>query len=364
MRLSTTLSSYIGRQFLLWFFAGLSSLLVLVYLLDTVELLRRAANKPEATFDIVVTMGLLKLPEIGQEIFPFVVLFGGMYTFFRLTRSQELVVARASGISVWQFMTPVLAWAMVIGILLVTLLNPIFAAMLNRYEKLENRYLRGQTSSLDVGSSGLWLRQVTETGGYRIHAESVVPGTVEMRRVMVLLSTPARPLSARLDADSAVLRDGYWDLSEVWYNQPGEPARFLSRYRLETDLTEERIQESFASPDTLSFWELPSFIRTLELTGLSPLRHRIYWHTLLAQPVLFAAMVLLAAAFSLRQMRGGGTLMMVGAGVVSALLLFIIKDVIMALGISGSIPVLLAAWAPAGVTVMLSVAALLHTEDG
>ncbi|WP_029014831.1 LPS export ABC transporter permease LptG [Niveispirillum irakense] len=364
MRLSATFSHYVGRQFLLWFMAGLSALLALVYLLDTVELLRRAANRPEATFDIVVTMGLLKLPEIGQEIFPFVILFGGMYTFFRLTRSQELVVARASGISVWQFMTPVLAWAMVIGIVLVTVLNPIFAAMLNRYEKLENRYIRGMTSSLDVGSSGIWLRQVTESGGYRIHAESVVPGTLELRRVMVLLSSPTRPLSARLDAASAVLQPGYWDLTEVWYNQPGEAPRFLARYRLETDLTEDRIQESFASPDTLSFWELPSFIRTLELTGLSPVRHRLYWHTLLAQPVLFAAMVLLAAAFSLRQMRGGGTLQLIGAGVVSALLLFIIKDVIMALGMSGSIPVLLAAWAPAGVTVMLSAAALLHTEDG
>lgn len=364
MRLSSTLAIYIGRQFLIWFAAGLSSLLALVYLLDTVELLRRAANRPEATFDIVVTMGLLKLPEIGQEVFPFVVLFAAMYTFWRLTRTHELVVARASGISVWQFTAPVLAWAAIIGVVLVTVLNPIFAAMLTRYERMENRYLRGQTSSLDVGRSGIWLTQLTPEGAYRIHAESVVPGTLELRRVMVLLSVPGQRLSARLDASSAELVPGYWNLSEVWYNKPGGPAQFLARYQLPTDLTEQRIQDSFASPDTLSFWELPTFIRTLEMTGLSPVRHRLHWHSLLAQPVLYAAMVLLAAAFSLRQMRGGGTLTLVGAGIVSALLLFIVKDVIMALGMSGSVPVLLAAWAPAGVTVLLSVAALLHTEDG
>lgn len=364
MRLFSTLSLYIGRQFLLWFAAALLSLLALIYLLDTVELLRRAANKPEANFDIVVTMGALKLPEIGQEILPFVVLFGAMYTFWRLTRTHELVVARASGISVWQFMAPVLAWAMTIGVILVTLLNPIFAAMLTRYERMENRYLRGQTSSLDVGRSGIWLTQLTPEGAYRIHAESVLPGTLEMRGVTVLLSTPQQKISARLDAASAELVPGFWDLGEVWYNQPGEPARFLARYRLPTELTEQRIQSSFASPDTLSFWQLPTFIRTLELTGLSPTRHRLHWHTLLAQPFFYAAMVLLAAAFSLRQMRGGGTLALVGGGIVTALLLFIVKDVIAALGLSGSIPVVLAAWAPAGVTVLLSVAALLHTEDG
>lgn len=364
MRFFSTLSAYIGRQFLLWFAAGLASLLALIYLLDTVELLRRAANRPEATFNIVVTMGLLKLPEIGQEIFPFVVLFGAMYTFWRLTRTHELVVARASGISVWQFTAPVMAWAVIIGIVLVTVLNPIFAAMLTRFERMENKYLRGQTSSLDVGRSGLWLTQLTEDGAYRIHAESVVPGTLEMRRVTVLLSTPQERLSARLDATAAVLSPGYWDLSGVWFNQPGQPPRFLAQYRLPTELTEQRIQDSFAPPDTLSFWALPGFINTLERTGLSPLRHQLHWHTLLAQPVLFASMVLLAAAFSLRQMRGGGTMTLVAGGIATALMLFLVKDVIMALGLSGSIPVILAAWTPAGVTLLLSVAALLHTEDG
>lgn len=364
MRLNSTLSGYIGRQFLLWFGAGLASLLALVYLLDTVELLRRAANRPEAGFDVIVTMGLLKLPEIGQEVFPFVVLFGAMYTFWRLTRTQELVVARASGISVWQFTFPVLAWAIIIGLILIMVLNPIFAAMLARFERMENRYLRGQTSSFVVGRSGLWLTQLTEEGAYRIHANSVVPGTVEMRQVTVLLSTPANRLSARMDASSAVLTPGHWDLTEVWYNKPGEPARFLARYRLPTELTEQRIQDSFAPPDTLSFWALPGFIDMLEKTGLSSVRHRLYWHKLLAQPAFYAAMVLLAAAFSLRQMRGGGTLTLVTGGIVSALVLFILKDVIMALGLSGAVPVLLAAWGPAGVTALLSMAALLHTEDG
>ncbi len=364
MRLFSTLSGYIGRQFLIWFAAGLLSLLALIYLLDTVELLRRTANRPEATFDIVVTMGLLKLPEIGQEIFPFVILFGAMYTFWRLTRTHELVVARASGISVWQFTAPVMAWAVIIGIVLVTVLNPIFAAMLTRFERMENKYLRGQTSSLDVGRSGLWLSQLTEDGAYRIHAESVVPGTLEMRRVTVLLSTPQERMSARLDAAAAALTPGYWDLTEVWFNQPGQQSRFLARYRLPTDLTEQKIQDSFAPPDTLSFWALPGFINTLERTGLSSVRHQLHWHTLLAQPVLFAAMVLLAAAFSLRQMRGGGTMALVSGGIATALILFLVKDVIMALGLSGSIPIILAAWAPAGVTLLLSIAALLHTEDG
>jgi len=364
MRLSTTLSTYIGRQFLVWFTVALAGMLSIIYLLDTVELLRRAANKPDATFELIVGMGLLKLPEIGQEVFPFVVLFGGMYTFWRLTRTQELVVARASGISVWQFMAPVLVTAVVIAGVQVGILNPIFSAMLSRYEQLENRYLRGQTSSLDVARSGIWLRQMAEPQGYLLHADSVVPGTLELRNVMILLEAPGGRVTGRLDARSAVLQPGFWELREVFYNRPGVPAEFLQRYELATDLTEQKIQDSFASPDTLSFWELPRFIETLEATGLSSVRHRMHWHTLLAQPVLFASMILLAGAFALRQVRRGGALMLVGTGIVAALLLFAVKDVVLALGLSGAVPVVLAAWAPAGVAAMLGTAALLHTEDG
>lgn len=373
MRLSPTLSAYIGRQFLLWFMAVLGVMLAIIYLLDTVELLRRAATKADATFEIIVGMGLLKLPEIGQQVFPFVILFGGLYTFWRLTRTQELVVARASGISVWQFMAPVMLTAVGVGILLITVLNPIFSAMLSRYEQMENRYLRGQTSSLDVAKSGLWLRQPGDDLSYLIHAESVVPGTLELRKVMVLLDAPAGAppgptgapqVAGRLDAAGAVLKEGYWDLREVWYNRPGRPPEFLARYRLPTELTEQRIQESFASPDTLSFWELPRFIETLEATGLSSIRHRLYWHSLLAQPVFFAAMVLLAAAFALRQARRGGVLGLIAAGLATTLVLFVLRDIVRALGVSGAVPVPLAAWAPAGITVMLGIAALLHMEDG
>jgi len=363
MRLSRTLSAYIGRQFLFWFVVTLGALLSIVLLLDTVELLRRAANKPAASFQVVVGMGLLKLPEIGQEVIPFVILFGGMYTFWRMTRSQELVVARASGISAWQFMAPVLLAAVILGILQTTVLNPIFSAMLTRYEQMENRYLRGQTSSLDVSRSGIWLRQVAEPGGYLIHAESVVPGTLELRRAMILLFEGEQP-SGRIDAVSAVLADGAWELREAWFNRPGQPAERLETYRLPTDLTEARIQESFASPETLSFWDLPRFIQTLEATGLSSVRHRMHYQSLLAQPILFCAMVLLAGAFSLRQVRRGGVLEMIGAGVVTVLVLFVVQDIVRALGQTGDLPVALAAWAPAGVALLLGATALLHLEDG
>ena len=76
-------------------------------------------------------------------------------------------------------------------------------------------------------------------------------------------------------------------------------------YRIDTELTLDRIQESFASPETMSFWDLPEFIETLEAAGFSARKHRLHWHSILAGPLLLCAMVLIAATFSLRLTRRG-----------------------------------------------------------
>src|SRR3546814_12939731 len=69
------------------------------------------------------------------------------------------------------------------------------------------------------------------------------------------------------------------------------PAERRESYRLETSLTMEQIRESFASPETLSFWSLPRFIETLEAAGFSAVRHQLHWHTILATPLLLCSMV-------------------------------------------------------------------------
>ena len=83
MRVSTTLSLYIGRHFLFSFLACFGVFLMIVMLFDSIELLRRASSLPEISFTDVVEMAAFRLPHMGQETFPFAVLFGGMAAFWR-----------------------------------------------------------------------------------------------------------------------------------------------------------------------------------------------------------------------------------------------------------------------------------------
>jgi lipopolysaccharide export system permease protein len=364
MRLSPILSIYIGKRFLADIGMVLAVLVSIIFIGDLVELLRRAWNRESVTLLLIFQLAVLKIPYMANKVLPFAALFGGMLAFVRLTRSHQLVVARAAGVSVWQFMLPALALAGIGGSLVVTIFNPLVSATLSRFEQLEAKHLRGRASLLAVSSSGLWLRQADDGGQSVIHALRVSQEGSELEDVIIFLYEGDDRFIGRIDAKSAVLEPGYWNLSEALITSPDSPARFVKTYRLETHLTLSQIQDSFASPDTMSFWDLPDFIRTLEAAGFSALRHRLHWQYLLAGPLLLFAMVLVAASFTLRQARGGGIGILVAGGAGVGFLLFFLTDVSLALGMSGGIPVALAAWAPAGACTLLGLAMLLHLEDG
>jgi lipopolysaccharide export system permease protein len=365
MRLARTLSGYIARQFLIWCGGVFGAMLVIIFLLDYIELLRRGATKPEATLGRLLEMAALKLPHMAQEVLPFAVLFGTMMAFWRLTRSNELVVARAAGVSAWQFLTPAVISALAIGVVAVTVFNPIASAMQAGYEGLEARILRGNDNQFAVFRSGLWLRETDEQDNLRvIHADRVIGADVVLENATIFFFRGFDRFVGRIDAAQAKLEPGQWRVSKGWSWEQGGFSTPFEDLTVPTGFTPSKIRESFASPETMSFWELPGFIRLLDASGFSSQKHRLYFNALLARPFLYAAMVLIAAAFSLRMQRRGGATLMIGAGVAAGFALYFLSDVVFALGLSASIPISLAAWTPTGVTWLLGATLLLHLEDG
>jgi lipopolysaccharide export system permease protein len=129
-------------------------------------------------------------------------------------------------------------------------------------------------------------------------------------------------------------------------------------------MTARKIEESLASPETMSFWDLPGFIELLERSGFPAQRHRLHYDVLLARPFLLCSLVLVAAIFSLRMQRRGGTTLMIIGGVASGFVLYVVSNIVFALGISAKVPVALAAWTPTGISLIFGASTLLHLEDG
>ncbi|MCK5384073.1 MAG: LPS export ABC transporter permease LptG [Alphaproteobacteria bacterium] len=399
MKITITLSSYLAKLYTFNLIFLLFGLLSVTYLFDTVELIRRASKHDDIPISIVLQMGLLKLPEVGQTLFPFAVLFSAMYTFWQLTRRYELIVVRASGFSVWQFLLPMAVISVLFGALQMTVINPIGAVFISKFEDMEHVYLKRQKNQIAVFDEGLWLRQpvLIDTSpeeipeeneedvqqntspeeentnvhspnlveGYVIvHAQKVVQPEWVLKNVTVFYFKHNNEFLQRVDAKSATLGKENWFLKEVTIHKSGAPKQFDPRYVLPTTLTVNDIQESFSSPESMSFWKLPDYIRTLEQTGFDATRLKIYYQNLLSQPLMFCAMILLAAAVSMRPPRTKGTFIMIASGVFVGFIVFFLSSFLQAMGSSQQIPVLLAAWSPALISFLLGLSVMMNLEDG
>jgi len=236
--------------------------------------------------------------------------------------------------------------------------------MLAQFSALEAKYIKGEASQLAVSRNGLWLRQGDENQQSVIHALRVTDQGVHLENVVVFRYGANDHFLGRVDAKAADLKSGTWMLSDAWVSgADGTPAHF-ARYRLTTTLTPAQIQESFAPPDTLSFWELPGFIRAAQSAGFSAVRYELYLYTLLAMPALFAAMVFMAASFSVRLGRGGGLPKVILISALSGFAVYFFSEFARALGQSGILPVALAATAPATAAILIGMTLVFNQEDG
>jgi lipopolysaccharide export system permease protein len=179
-------------------------------------------------------------------------------------------------------------------------------------------------------------------------------------------STPVR----RIEAREAVLEPGAWALAGVkeWplsgVANPERAAQSREAMRLPTELTVERIRDSFGTPSAVPVWELPAFIAQLEEAGFSARQHRVWFQSELAKPLLLVAMMLIGAGLTMRHSRLGRTGQMVLVALLLGFGLFFLRNLAQVLGENGQIPIALAAWSPPAVGILAALGLLLHLEDG
>lgn len=357
-----TFYRYISKQYFLAFLAFLMIMVSIIFMFDLIELVRRASAR-DLPFSLVLQMALLKMPEVGQKLFPFAILFSAIFTFWRLTKNNELIVARAAGFSAWQFLMPVIGVALLIGVVKIAAINPLSSILISKFERMEAKYIDGNTSLIDLTENGLWLKQsVNETTDIIIHAESFDPRTLKMSNVL-LMGLENFNLTYRYDIETAVLENQKLHFYDAIYNDFENPPETIKQFTLPTSVTRDEIQDSFASPDTISFWKLPAFIESMEALGFPSTKLRIYMQSLLSDPLLYIAMILLAATVSLRPPRRGGVMLMITSGVVMGFLVFIIDNFLQAYGLSEQIPPFVAGWAAPIVTFIFGLATLMYIEE-
>jgi lipopolysaccharide export system permease protein len=362
--LGGTLARYFGLRFLSAVMLVFVGIFLLVALLDYIELMRRASDIPSVSAILVFKTSFYRVPQVTERIMPFCVLIGAMSSYLNLSRRLELVVARSAGMSAWQFMTPALVVAFLIGVIGTTVYNPVSAMLQERSKRYEAELFGQNLTALRSSGGTFWLSQKTDEGQAIINAKSSTGQGVGLSGVSVLTFDPDGHFKQRIEARAAELEPGAWILRDARTYELGVLPADRPVTRLRTNLTAEQVRESFATPETVPFWELPSYIQIAEHAGLGAAGYRLQFQKLLARPFLLVAMVFLAAAVSLRFFRFGGVQKMVLSGVAAGFLLYVLSKVTEDLSKAELMHPVAAAWLPVLVGGLTGFIALLFQEDG
>lgn len=335
-----------------------------IMLVDFVELTRTLGAKGEIGFWTLVELMALKSPSVALELLPFVFMFGTMAAIVAMNRRGELVAMRAAGISAWRFLFPSALAAFAIGVVAIAALGPAAASLNARYET-------ERANLTDAGARGeLWLRQITDAGQIvvRARARDTVNGAVRLRGVSVFVLAPgggASPnVSRRIDAEEALLLPGSWKLNHVREARPGAETLSTDSLSLPSTLDRRSTAIAFLPPGAVNIWDLPRTIREAVLAGYSPAAYQLRFQQLLAEPLLLAAMTLLAAGFSMRLIRLGDLGLTAAGGIAIGMAVFFLNQFCGALGASGVIAPFLAAWGPPVIAALTAAGLLTYTEDG
>lgn len=358
---------YFARKFLSTFLLIAGVFVVLLALIDLVDELQ---DFPDLPFQEVLGIVLLNLPHANYEILPLVVILATVALFVRLARSSELVVVRAAGRSALHTLLAPITVAALIGVLAITMLNPIVAASSKRYNDVVNTAIGGGSSVLAIAYEGLWLRQGSPEGQTVIHAARASSDLSTLYDATFISFSPKGEPERRILARTAHLTQGEWQLREVkiWDlvagANPEASARRVAELTIASELTQDRIVDSFGKPEYIPLWDLPEFISQLEDAGFSARRYAMWYQMELARPLFLVALVMVAAAFTMRHARLANTGLSVLFAIMLGFTLHYIRNFAQILGENGQIPVYLAAWAPPAASFLLAAGILLHMEDG
>ena len=364
MKIYSILSRYFMKNFFLWFTIFLFGILCLVILVDFSEQMRKAASRPDISTLQIVEMVFLKLPFLAQQLTPFIVLFSSIFVFWKLNRSNEIVVARASGISVWQVIFPVAAAAVLIGVIDLVVINPVTATMMEKYMRVNAELFHGSKGGFTLSETGIWIRHMNPNGPIVIKIDSINDKDKSLQKIMILDYDIDNNYRGRIDADKGQFVKNGIELTNAVFMPLNQPIRNKVKAVYLTNLTKKDFFDTNIPPEALSFWEIPSYVKLVERAGLSSVKYQLYWQSLVASLVWLAAMVVLAATCSLRYIRSNNTAVLIGIGISLGFVLYFLRDIANAMGIAGTLSTVFAAWVPVIVSSFLGITALLHLEDG
>ncbi|MGB7549737.1 MAG: LPS export ABC transporter permease LptG [Terracidiphilus sp.] len=347
------LDAYVIREFLNTFFLVLASFVMLMLVFTFFELigdiLRNRIPLP--------TVGeyLLNLtPSMLYQIAPLAVLIAVLVTFGVLNRNSEIIAMKATGISLYRLVVPIVSIAAILAVSLF-LFDEFYLPQANRRQEALRSTIKGRPPQTFLHPEHNWIFGQPRPGepGRIFYYKFFDPDRKEFANLSVFEFNPStfsltrRIFAARVfwnsDSGSWIFENGWerdLDGANVTRYQEFKSTSFAEIHEDPSYFIKENMQSQ-----EMNFGQLDRYIRDLRQSGFDTMRLRVaLWHKL-AYPLIAIVMAVLAIPFALSMGRRG-SLSGIAVAIAVALAYWVIDGLFGAMGGVNYLPAALAAWAP------------------
>lgn len=363
-----TLHAYFALKYTKFMITTFSIMSLLLILIDLIEHSRRFSYFTDLIGIIHLTF--LNAPKSIYEIIDLIMLIASIIFFVSMSKTNELVIVRGAGRSVYgAILSPILVSG-VFGLLFLGIFNPLVATTSKSYLNIKEVYIKGEKAAFSIGAEGLWLRQGDDLEQSVIRASRTNYDGSVLYDVTIISFSENGPAIRRVTAEQAIILDKNWHLNNVkiWPLNSDlsseKNAVLKDKLVISSNLTKDEIRERISDPSSISIWNLRSHIAQLKGAGFSVLRYEVRFHSELSHPLFLIAMTLVGCAFTMKNFIGNRKSMAIIASIMLGFGLYYVRNFAQILAESGQLDLIAATWIPSISSILIALGLILHMEDG
>jgi lipopolysaccharide export system permease protein len=351
-----SINRYIIKEYIKSLFVVIAVMLSIILLINLLDEFNFFKSKKDLKFIFFLIFTILKIPNVLINLFPFIVLFGGIVFYLKIYNHNEVISLRTMGYSNIQIILIPALTSFVVGYLIIFLIVPFSSSMLKYYEELRSEY--NDTKNLVfVNETGIWILDKNEKEKNIIRIEKISKDFSTISQVTIYNYDISNNFIKRIDASDGIIKEKNWQLNKVYIvstNKKNNKENYLNSYTYTSNININELKNVYKNTETTSLLDINKEMLILEDKGYSTVDLRIRYQKLISFPIYLLAMSILSGLMIINLGKTSNYLKYGIYGVIISIIIYFLNDLSITVAKSGIISVDFSVWIPIFLIILIN----------
>ena len=351
-----SINRYIINEYIKSLFVVIAVMLSIILLINLLDEFNFFKSKKDLKFIFFIIFTILKIPNLLINLFPFIILFGGIVFYLKIYNHNEVISLRVMGYSNIQIILIPALTSFIIGYIIVFLIVPFSSSMLRYYESLRSEY--NETKNLVfVNETGIWILDKNEKEKNIIRIEKISKDFSVVNQITIYNYDSSNNFIKRIDATEGFIKDKNWQLNKVYIistNKKNNNENYLNNYNYTSNVNISELKNVYKNTDTTSLLDINKEMSILEDKGYSTIDLRIRYQKLISFPIYLLAMSILSGLMIINLGKTSNYLKYGSYGVIISVMIYFLNDLSITIAKSGIISVDFSVWIPIFLIILIN----------